>query len=43
MARHQRLPGETVAQERVRLHRKDKVAGRATKRRNVGAKTRKGR
>lgn len=41
MGRHLKRPGETVAQERARLHRKD--TGRATKRRNVGAKTRRGR
>ena len=38
MARHQRRPGETVAQERARLKRQDTVAGRATKRQNVGRK-----
>ncbi len=43
MALHRRRPGETVAQERARLRRKDTVAGRASKRRNVGAKTRRGR
>ena len=43
MGRHQRRLGETVAQERARLRRKDTVAGRASKRRNVGARTRRGR
>ncbi len=43
MALHRRRKGETVAAERVRLHRKDTVTGRAAKRRNVGAKARRGR
>lgn len=42
MALHRRRKGETVAQERSRVHRKDTVAGRASKRRNVGARTRRG-
>lgn len=41
MALHRRRPGETIAQERARLHRKD--TGRATKRRNVGVRKRRGR
>ena len=41
MALHRRRPGETVAQEKARLKRRD--TGRAAKRRNVGARTRKGR
>jgi len=43
MTKHQRKPGETVAAERARLRRQDTVAGRAAKRRNVGARTRRGR
>ncbi len=57
MAKHQRKPGETVAQEKARLKRQnagrapttragkrqDTVAERASKRRNVGASTRRGR
>jgi hypothetical protein len=43
MALHRRRKGETVAQERARLRRQDTVAGRAAKRRNVGARARRGR